>query len=452
MTDGQASTTPSTSSPDSGSGVAGGSSSSNNASSNGSSGEKVNIKVSSTGGGFSFDEFQRATGQETDNVDEPDEPEPEEGSGELLDDPKEATTEPRVKDEPSEDDEGEDDEEADDEAEETDDDKDPEEKEADLEEIGKGVKKGGIKAITKDGKAITLPPDLEIEQTIDGETRKINLREHLNVVAGELTVETRLGKISSFRETVEKRRQELEGFHEKFQGSLAKMAEFAKRGRPDYAICFLAEMNGISPIRMRQQFLKTIVAEAEKFEGKSELEIQNYYLNLENEWRDKKDTQKREKEEKQTKADSFVNFVTDELQKERISPDEFTASSQALTNSGELRGLSQEKALDRVIEHALLTKHNSMAKDAIALVDPKLVNNKKLFELLLEHTHPNKYTVEEMADVVAEYLGKARTRIASSLSRKVPHQQVQARSEKQNEAGKKKVYRSQADLQRAFGL
>lgn len=445
MSDGQSSTPASSSD----SGIAGGSSTGNNSS----SGERISIKVAGTGGGFSLDEFNRAAGIETDNVDEADEPEIEEGSGELLDDPKEATREPRVKEDILDGEEDEESEDEESEAEtETEEDPTKDEEEVDLEEVGKGVKKGGIKAFTKDGKPLTLPPDLEIEQVIDGETRKINLREHLNVVAGELTVETRLGKISSFRETVEKRRQELEGYHGKFQESLQTMAQYAKEGRPDYAICFLAEMNGISPIRMRQQFLKTIVAEAAKFEGKSELEIQNYYLNLENEWRDKREAKKREKDERQSKATSFVNFVTEELKKENISPSEFTTSSEALTSSGELRGLSQEVALDRVIEHALLTKHTSMAQEAMTLVDPKLANNKKLFELLLEVTHPNKFTVEEMADVVSEYLGKARTRIASSLSRKVPHQQVRAKSEKQNEAGKKKVYRSQADLQRAFGL
>jgi hypothetical protein len=93
-----------------------------------------------------------------------------------------------------------------------------------------------------------------------------------------------------------------------------------------------------------------------------------------------------------------------------------------------------------------------MAKTAISMVDPKLVSNPKLFNLLLEHTHPNKFTVEEMADVVSEYLGKAKTRIASSLSKKVQHRPMMARSEKQSEAGKKKVYRSQGDLQRAFNL
>lgn len=441
MADGQTSTPTATT----GSEPAGGSTSGNNGSSSGKT-EKVNIKVASTGGGFSFDEFNRAMGHETDNVDEPDEPEVEEGSGELLDDPKEATDEPRVEDRPSDEEEAEDDEEADDEEELEEDD------DTELDELGKGVKKGGIKAFTKDGKPVTLPPDLEIEQMVDGQPRKINLREHLNVVAGELTVEERLEQVKVFRNQVEERRQGIEQYHNKFQEGLQTMAKFAMDGKPDYAICFLAEMNNMSPVAMRQQFLKTIVAEAAKFEGKSEIEIQNYYLNLDREWREGRDKKKREKDAKQQKADSFVSYVTQELQKENISPDEFTAASQALHSSGELRGLSQDRALDRVIEHALLTKHSTMAKAAIALVDPKLANNPKLIDKLLDATHPNKYTVEEMADVVADYLGKARTRIASSLSKKVRPQQVRAKSERQSEAGKKKVYRSQGDLQRAFGL
>lgn len=434
---------------------AGGSTTSNNPSSDSStasgSKEKAVIKVAGTGGGFSFDEFNRALGKETDNTDDREEPEIEEGSGELLDDPKEATEEPRVEDKPLEDEE--EDKEAEEEEQEDEKEGDENSELKELEELGKSVRKGGIKAITKDGKPLTLPPDLEIEQNIDGEARRINLREHLNVVAGELTVESRLGKIGSFREQVEKRRQEVEGVHNKFTEDLQTLVSFAKEGKPDLAICFLAEMNGMSPVQMKKQFLKALVAEATKFEGKSEIEIENYYLNLDAQWRDKKAAKQKQKETEQTQASSFVQHVTNELKKEKISPEEFTAISQELKSNGELQGLSQDAALDRVIERALEVKHVSMAKTAIGLVDPQLVNNKKLFELLLAHTHPNKFTVEEMADVLAEYLGKARTRIASSLSRKVRVPQVQARPEKQNGAGKKqKTYRSQGDLQRAFGL
>ena len=99
-----------------------------------------------------------------------------------------------------------------------------------------------------------------------------------------------------------------------------------------------------------------------------------------------------------------------------------------------------------------------MAKSAIEVVDKKLLNGskegRKLFNSLLDITHPNKFTVDEMADVVREYLGKATDRIASSLSKKVQPQQVAARSEKQNGAGdkKKKTFKSGEDLARAFGL
>lgn len=402
--------------------------------------QKVKIQVSGTGGGFSFDEFNRAIGKDVDAVDEQDEPEVEEGAGELLEkeDPEEET-------EPKEDEAAEDSEDEEEQEEAKD--------EADLDEISKEAKKGAVKAFTKDGKSVSLPPDLEIVQNIDGEERRINLREHLNVVAGELTVQSRLGKIGSFREQVEKRRQEIEAVHTNFHNDIQTLVSFAKEGKPDLAICYLAEINGMSPIEMKKQFLKALVAEATKFEGKSEVEIENYYLNLDRKWRERKEQKQREQSDKQSKAQSFVQHVTEELKKENISPDEFTVATNQLRDSGELQGLSNEAAVDRVIEHALYSKHVNMAKSAIGLVDPALVNNKKLFDLLLEHTHPNKFTVEEMAAVVSEYLGEAKTRIASSLSKKVRVPQVQAKSEKQNEAGKKqKTYRSQSDLAKAFGL
>ena len=147
-----------------------------------------------------------------------------------------------------------------------------------------------------------------------------------------------------------------------------------------------------------------------------------------------------------------MNFVTQELRRENISPEEFDTAVAQLGQNNELKGLSREGALDRIIEHALLTKHTSMAQSAISLVDPKLKGNRKLFNLLLEHTHPNKFTVEEMADVLRDVLGKTTARIASGLSKKVQPRQAVS-SEKQKEAGgKKKTFKSPEDLARAFGL
>jgi len=428
--------TPAAAAAESTSEVAGGSSSFNNPS----KGERVKIQVAGTGGSFSFDEFQRATGKETDNVDEDDsDEEQEEGTGELLDDPTEATDKPIIPD-------------SEEEAEE------PSEEEEDalpedeaLEALSKETKKG-LKAVTKDGKEITLPPDLEIIHLVDGEPTKINLKEHIGMVAGELAVKNRLGKVMSFREDVERRRVEVENIHADFMGKVNTLVEYAKQGKPDMAICFLAELNGMSPIQMKRHFLGHLVAEANKFEGKSEVEIENYYLALENKWRTDKEAKARERNEKQSKANQFIDHVTAELKKENISPDEFAVASKTLAQNGELKGLSQDASLDRVIEHALATKHVSMAQEAVSSVDPKLVNNQKVLGLLLEHTHPNKFTVQEMAEVLREYLGKTTTRIASSLSKKTPPGKVGHSSEKRNEAGKQKTYRSQADLARAFGL
>lgn len=424
--------------------VSGGSTSANNTPPP--SGQPIKIKMGAVGGGFSLDEFKRAKGEDVENKDEPDEPDTTETDrGELID-PPEATPSPKVKEDSDEEDEDTKIEEA------TEEEESKEGEEADLEELSSSTKKG-IKAFTKEGKALTLPPDLEIEQMVDGEPRKINLREHLNVVAGELTVQSRIGKVSSFREEVEKRRQDLERGYTKFNNDINTLVDFAKQGKPDLAICFLAEMNGVSPIQMKKQFLKSLVAEATRFEGKSELEIENYYLNLENQWQLGKQKKAREAEQKKQNFESFISHVTNELKKENLLADEFIAAKEELSNNGSLNGLSQDATLDRVIEHALLKKHSIMAHDAIEQVDPKLVKNRKLIDLLLEHTHPNKFSVEEMANVVRTYLGKETTRIASNLSKKVGVPKTTTSSEKQNGAGKKqRIYRSQADLARAFGL
>lgn len=413
--------------------------------------DRAKIVMPSTGGGFSFDDFNRATGVDVDKVDEPDEPEIEEGSGELLDSDEDQFGEKKTKKAKADEDEDSDEkgEEEDSEDSKEGDDEDTE----GLDELSASTKKGAIKAFTKDGKEVKLPPDLEIEQMVDGEPVKINLREHLNVVAGELTVQSRLGKISSFREEVEQRRKDIEKEHNKFHGDLKTLIDFTTQGRPELAICYLAELNGMSPIQMKKQFLKSVLAEATKFEGKSEVEIENYYLNLENQWRNRKEKKAKEQSEQQEKANQFVAKVNNILTKENLSPEEFSIASEDLRTKGELDKLERDEALSRVVEHALLIKHVSMARSAIEAVDPKLVKNKKLFNTLLDLTHPNKFTVEEMSAVLKEYLGKASDRIASSLSKKVDPRQVQFKSEKQNGAGnKKKVFKSADDLARAFGL
>lgn len=455
MADGQTSTTPSTTSD----APAGGSTTGNNGTAPQSS-DKVNIKLSGGGGGFSIDEFNRSLGRETDNLDEPDEPETEDGEGELLDDPEEATTDPRVKDIPAEEGEDESEEEDSEEEEGDESEEDAETSDEELEALGKGVgKRNAIKAFTKDGKAITLPPDLEIEQMVDGKLRKINLREHLNVVAGEMTVEDRLREVTEYRNELEGNRQYLATFQQKMHERFATLADAAAKGRPDLALMFIADVTGMSPVQLIRQHRKIIMAEYEKHKDKTPEQWENHYDKLEIAWREKKERQRlaaektqREADAKKTSDDAYTNGVISELKREQISPDEFRAATQELGSKGELQGLSQEARLDRVIEHALLTKHTKMAKSAIKMVNPKLLGNKALFDKLLEATHPNKWTVEEIAGLIREYLGDTTTRIASSLSKKVPPQQVRTKSERQSEAGKKKVYRSQSDLQRAFGL
>ncbi len=286
---------------------------------------------------------------------------------------------------------------------------------------------------------------------VDGEKVKINLKEHMNVIAGELTVQSRLGKVSSFREEVEQRRKGMEAEYSSWTGDVKKVLDYAAKGYPDAAIYLLAEAQGLSPVQMEKALLRSLVAKAKKLEGKSEAEIENHYHILEQKWREKKDEKVRTQTEKQKKASQFASLVTSELRRENISQDDFVAATREMMNGGYLEGLDQEARLGRVIEHALVVKHHGMAAKALQTVDPKLAGNKKVLKLLLESTHPNKFTVEEMADVVREFLGKTTARIASSLSKKA--RLTPPRSEKQNEAGKnKKAFTSQQDLAKAFGF
>jgi hypothetical protein len=180
--------------------------------------EKVKIEMASTGGGFSLDSFERATGTEIEDAPEEDtdaQDMEDEGRGELIDKENPEGDED-VDDADLED---EDDEELGDEEDESDEESEDDEEELDLDGVSKATKKGTIQAFTKDGKPVNLPADLEIEQVIDGETKKVKLWQLKNIIAGELTVESRLGKVSSFREEVEQRRIEIEQEYKGWKGA-----------------------------------------------------------------------------------------------------------------------------------------------------------------------------------------------------------------------------------------
>lgn len=423
--------------------------------------EKPVVNVDSGPGAFSLDEFERVAGikHEPDEVDEPEEHEhvelqnaddkkkgkkpaaltPKEGPSDVdeEDEAGDGEGEPDKGDATDEDDEQEDDGKA----------------EEELGKLGAGVKKG-IKAITKDGKEVTLPDDLIIEKMVDGELQKINLKEHLDVVAGELTVNQRLGKVASLREHVETRRKEVEAKVEQFDTNIKSLLEHCKDNKPEMALAFLAELQGESPVQYYRTFLNNIVAAAAKFEGKSDKEIENQFLLWELQWRDKKQTKETERTARRKGAQEFVERVTTALKDNGIDGNEFTAVSAEMKEAGELEGKKPDEQVAAIIAEIQSRGVTKKVNAVLDKVNPKLKDNQKLVELVTLQAETNNFTEEELTDVVKEVLSSESKRIASNLSKRATGQVTTTGRppEKKGEAGQKKTFTSVADMTRSFGL
>lgn len=403
--------------------------------------KKVVIPVGESGGSFSLDAFNRAMGVEV--VDEPDveTSESDEAIGSLQDEFKSAPKE-------------EDSEEESDEAEESEEGEEVEKEAGSKDEAAKPSGKA-IKAKTADGKEIDIPEDAVILHKVDGELKEINLKEHLNLVAGELTVNQRMGKVASFKEQLDKEREQVFATLKAREDEEKQILEYCAKGNPEAALCYLAEKNGQSPVQLYKQMLAQVAKAYNSFEGKSAAEIENHFLVLETQWMQDQQKKKKDLEAEQTKSQKFAQQVTTTLEQEGINEELFVSVTDQMAKAGELSGKSDVEALDAVIDRALEIKHKNLIHSALSKEIPKALNNKDFVGLLLRYTNPHDFSEAEILKIAKGVLGEETKRIAATLSKKSsPGNARSHSSEKKSEAKpvKKRALRSASDMASAFGL
>lgn len=322
----------------------------------------------------------------------------------------------------------------------------------DEESKDKAAKGAPVRLLTKDGKEINIPPDAVVEIRVDGKKQKINIKEHLNIVAGELTVNQRLGKVASLQEQVKKTYSEVQRQQEVRREQEEKITKFIEEGKPEYAMCFMAELQGKSPIQLYRQFVANIATQAEKFAEKTPAEIDNYFLDLETKWYKKKDEERRESEKTERSKSEFIEHTNKMLDEWGLGKEHFTAALKSLQEAGKLEGMDGNSARDAIVNHAVAMKHRSLINDGIKKVNPKLLKDEKLLRLLVENTDPKKFDADDIAEIVKEVIGEKGKKIASTLSKR-PGQST-ASPEKKNDAKpkEKQVFKSVTDFQKAFGL
>ena len=251
-------------------------------------------------------------------------------------------------------------------------------------EEGAKASSRAIKAKTKDGKEFSIPEDAVVTWKVDGELKEIPLKEHLNVVAGELTVNQRLGKIASFKEELDKERQRTVTIRNKDHEERTQMLQFIKEGKPEQAMCYAAELSGHSPIELYRHFLNNIVKAYEQFEGKSPEAIDNWFLQEEAKWYKAKEKKQAESTKKAQGKELFVQKTVKALEDEGLTADEFNKAVAELSKNENFKAMNPERALDEAIEFALYRRHSDMVLTALEKVDQKLLTNKDLINLLLE--------------------------------------------------------------------
>lgn len=313
--------------------------------------------------------------------------------------------------------------------------------------------RGDIKAKTKDGKEINLPDDLTISWKVDGEVKEINLKEHLNVVAGELTVNQRLGKVASFKEQLDKERSTFQAKQKEETDKYQTLVKLCQDGKVDSTLCYIAELAGTSPVLMYRSMLNASVRAADGFKDKTPEQIENAFMKMELDWQKDKATKESQKRDAEARAEEFNRRVSAEIQDEDLTYEDFDAAVAHLSqNEPAWKDWSPEQRKDEAIERALLGKHTNLIGQALDKKNPKLRKNEKLVELLLKHTDPHKWSVDQIIQLIDEVLGAETKKLATNLSRKVISSEMQNSQKKDGKNEKKKTARSSSEMAAIFGL
>lgn len=312
-------------------------------------------------------------------------------------------------------------------------------------------KEKSFKAKRADGTELDIPDDVVIVHKVDGELQEIPLKDHLNMVAGELTVNQRLGKLASYKAELEKTRDAALAQEKEFQARVSKLVELSKSESPATALCYLAELSNKSPVQMYRAILGEAAKAADAFKEMSPAEIENHFLKLEVNWKNEQQEKTSKQDREKQEVNAFLQQVDAELKEENLTHEEFSKAVNELSTKEQWTKLTRNEKKNEAIEQALFNKHNLLVGSAIDKINPELRRNDKLVKLLLQQTNPHEWAVEEIEALIKEVLGEETKRIASNLSKKGTQT---AKSQKKSESKPKerKTFSSMSDMAKAFGL
>jgi hypothetical protein len=309
------------------------------------------------------------------------------------------------------------------EEEESDDSEEEEEEESDeQEEQTQKAKAKGKKYVAKgpDGEEVQLSGDHVFTKMVDGELQEVKLEEALSIVAGERTVQARLGEIGQFYGELKKERESVKAKEEQIVSTYAMLqdlAQLADKGKPEQVLAKLAEMRGESPAKFFKNFAKQVQHWAKALHGKSPEQLEAYFNKVDADFHAKRAKQIEDSAKEKESEQHFLRFANQKVVDNGLSKKEFLQAKDVLKEAGELNELSREEAVERVVTYAVTVRHGQNILAAVEMIDPTLAKNEELLLLTFEHTKPN-HTVEQIAEILSEVVGKKRKQISETLSRK----------------------------------
>lgn len=334
------------------------------------------------------------------------------------------------------------------EAEEETEDTDPE-VDSDVEKIA--TKGKGIILKTADGKQVKLPKDAVILHKVDGELKEINLADAINREVGELTVEQRLSKVANIENFYKQEVSKLNSRVSEREEFLTEVSKLATSDKPEAALALIAELQGIPPGQIYKNFVEQGRKWAEHFAkaGLTPEALEAHWNKLDRDYFQSKLQKEKEAQQSKQQNESFARMANDAAREQGVTEAEFIAAAEELVkDNGYVNSRDDNDSIRITIEKALQTKHRSSIDEALKGTSVK--DKEKLVAQLMKYTNPHEFSVEDLKQLVKEYLKSSDPKLSqkSALTGKSPAQKIGSR---ENNKMPVKV-RSVTELKRAFGL
>lgn len=268
----------------------------------------------------------------------------------------------------------------------------------------------GAKVIKiQNGEEITeLAPEAEVEVTVDGKIEKVSIQELRNQFSGKVQYDKKFSELAKDKRAFENERK---GLYSSVDEIKSKFAAKDSKG----AIAALAETLGADPIEVWGTLENFVISELAKFDGLSESEIRAKRAEEENNWRKSRESERAKRDQTQKESAQHEEALKKTLESHSLTEDEFFDAYDDLKATGKLP--ADKIDADAVIGYKLGMAARESIESQISEMGIEL-DNAAIGELI-EIQVVNKFTADDMKDIIAQVHGSKKKPKGSALARKV---------------------------------